>query len=241
MKLLAQKNVKYTLPEFFSKVINYDFISGIVLNILKTKDNVLVVVNLRSADENYLNTIYANEFLNLKGFEMTPLKEVINYLNRIGYKKKVILNIIPYLPVQLTEEENKRLFLEYLEYVKKIKEILNNNNLEMYIHSVSRSLIDLIKKENIKSKLGFAIVGFDLNYIDVDYYVFIVSTLNIPLLKQQLDNSKEIMVYVSTDYEISYLYDIFKGNKKTDLTKEISKSIYLIGNYPEVLNETFLV
>ena len=241
MKLLAQKNVKYTLPEFFSKVINYDFISGIVLNILKTKDNVLVVVNLRSADENYLNTIYANEFLNLKGFEMTPLKEVINYLNRIGYKKKVILNIIPYLPVQLTEEENKRLFLEYLEYVKKIKEILKNNNLDMYIHSVSRSLIDLIKKENIKSKLGFAIVGIDLNYIDVDYYVFIVSTLNIPLLKQQLDNSKEIMVYVSTDYEISYLYDIFKGNKKTDLTKEIAKSIYLIGNYPEVLNETFLV
>lgn len=240
MKILAQKNTKYTLPEFFSNVINYDYISGIVLNVVKTSDNVLVVINLSSGEESYVKTVYSNEFLNLKGFEMAPLKEIINYLKRINYKRKVILNIIPYLPIQLTEEQNKLLFLEYQEYARNLKNIINNSNLDMYIHSVSRSLIDLIKKENLKSKLGFAIVGFDLNYIDVDYYVFTPEMLNFPLMKQQLDNSKEIMVYIGTDYEISYLYDIFKGNKITDLTKEIAGSIYLIGNYPEVLNKTFL-
>ena len=240
MKILAQKNTKYTLPEFFSNVINYDYISGIVLNVVKTSDNVLVVINLSSGEESYVKTVYSNEFLNLKGFEMAPLKEIINYLKRINYKRKVILNIIPYLLIQLTEEQNKLLFLEYKEYARNLKNIINNSNLDMYIHSVSRSLIDLIKKENLKSKLGFAIVGFDLNYIDVDYYVFTPEMLNFPLMKQQLDNSKEIMVYIGTDYEISNLYDIFKGNKITDLTKEIAGSIYLIGNYPEVLNKTFL-
>ncbi|MBQ8472102.1 MAG: hypothetical protein IJ501_01215 [Bacilli bacterium] len=240
MKILAQKNTKYTLSEFFSNVINYDYVSGIVLNVVKTSDNVLVVINLSSGEESYVKTVYSNEFLNLKGFEMAPLKEVINYLKRINYKRKVTLNIIPYLPIQLTEEQNKMLFLEYQEYARNLKKIINNSNLDMYIHSVSRSLIELIKKENLKSKLGFAIVGFDLNYIDVDYYVFTVEMLNFPLMKQQLDNSKEIMVYMGTDYEISYLYDIFKGNKRTDLTKEIANNIYLIGNYPEVLNKTFL-
>ena len=240
MKILAQKNTKYTLSEFFSNVINYDYVSGIVLNVVKTSDNVLVVINLSSGEESYVKTVYSNEFLNLKGFEMAPLKEVINYLKRINYKRKVTLNIIPYLPIQLTEEQNKMLFLEYREYARNLKKIINNSNLDMYIHSVSRSLIELIKKENLKSKLGFAIVGFDLNYIDVDYYVFTVEMLNFPLMKQQLDNSKEIMVYMGTDYEISYLYDIFKGNKRTDLTKEIANNIYLIGNYPEVLNKTFL-
>lgn len=240
MKILAQKNTKYTLSEFFSNVINYDYVSGIVLNVVKTSDNVLVVINLSSGEESYVKTVYSNEFLNLKRFEMAPLKEVINYLKRINYKRKVTLNIIPYLPIQLTEEQNKMLFLEYQEYARNLKKIINNSNLDMYIHSVSRSLIELIKKENLKSKLGFAIVGFDLNYIDVDYYVFTVEMLNFPLMKQQLDNSKEIMVYMGTDYEISYLYDIFKGNKRTDLTKEIANNIYLIGNYPEVLNKTFL-
>ena len=97
-----------------------------------------------------------------------------------------------------------------------------------------------MKQNDLKVKYGFAIVGFDLYYIDVDYYLFTVEMLNFPLLKQQIDNKKEVMVYIGNDYELSYLYDIFLGDKKTNLTEEIFKSIYIIGDYPEILHKTFL-
>lgn len=240
MKIIVQKNSKYTLSEFFNQVIYLDYIEGIVLNVFKTSDNVLIVLNLTSHDEALFKTIYSNQFVNSKGLEMVPLQEVISYLNRINYKKKVLLNIIFYQPIQLTEEQNKLLVKEYNEYVSNLNKILSNNSLILYIHSVSRTLINYLKKGNIKAKLGFAVVGFDLTYIDVDYYVFTVDMLNFPLLKQQLENNKEIMIYISSDYELSYMYDILKGVKKTDLTKEIGKELYLIGDYPELLNKTFL-
>lgn len=241
MKLIAQKNSKYVLLEFFSKIINYDYLDGIALNVVKTQDNVLVVVNLSSTESSYVKTVYSNKFLDLKGFEVVPLNEVIKYLKRINYKKKIFLDIIPYQPIKLTEEQNILLTKEYRDYARNLKEIIGDNpGLDIYIHSISRTLIDFIRREEIKTKFGFAIVGFDLNYIDVDYYVFTVDMLNFPLIKQELDNNKEVMVYVGTDYELSYLYDIFKGDKKTDLTKEIFKSIYIMGDYPEILKETFL-
>ena len=58
MKLIVQKNSKYVLPEFFSKIINYDYLDGISLNVVKTQDNVLVVVNLSSTVSFYVKTVY---------------------------------------------------------------------------------------------------------------------------------------------------------------------------------------
>ena len=240
MKLIVQKNVKYTLKEFFDEIINYDYLEGIALNVVKTKDNVLVVVNLSSQNPSFVKTVYSNEFVNLKGFEMFPLFEIINYLDKIGYKKKVILDIIPYQPIKLTEEQNKLLVDEYKEYARNLKEIFINCNLDIYIHSISRTLIEFIKRENVKGKIGFAIVGFDLNYIDVDYYLFTVEMLNFPLMKQQLDSNKDVIIYFGTEYELSYVYDISKGNNKTKLTEHVFKDVYIMGDYPEILKETFL-
>lgn len=240
MKLIVQKNVKYTLKEFFSEIINYDYLDGIALNIVKTKDNVLVVINLSSQSSTFVKTISSNEVVNLKGFEMIPLLEIMTYLDKIGYKKKVILNIIPYQPIRLTEDENKLLVEEYKQYAKNLKEMTENSNLDIYIHSISRTLVNFLKHENIKAKLGFAFGGFDLNYIDVDYYLFTVDMLNFPLMKQQLDNNKEVIIYIGTEYELSYVYDISRGNKMTKLTDEVFKNTYLMGDYPEILKATFL-
>lgn len=241
MNLLVQKSSKYTLSEFFSKIIKYKYLDGIGLNVVKTIDNILVVVNLSNSEASYIKTVYSNNFLDLKGFEVVPLSEVINYLKKIDYKGKIFLDIIPYQPIKLTEEQNKILILEYKEYARNLKDIINKNQgLDIYIHSISRILIDFIRKEEIAAKFGFAIVGFDLNYIDVDYYVFSVEMLNFPLIKQELDRGKEIIVYIGTQYELSYVYDIFKGEKKTDLSEKIFKRIYIMGDYPEILKETFL-
>ena len=242
MNLIVQKNSKYILSEFFSKIINLDYLDGISLNVVKTKDNVLVVINLSNTENTYLKTIYSNNFVNLKGFEMVPLVEVTKYLKRINYEKKVFLDIIPYQPTKLTEEQNKLLVEEYKGYASLLKEVIKlSEGLNIYIHSISRTLIDFIRKEKVDSKFGFALVGFDLNYIDVDYYVFTVEMLNFPLIKQELDMGKEVMIYVGTEYELSYLYDIFRGDKKTSLTEEVFKKVYILGDYPEILKQTFLL
>lgn len=241
MKLIIEKNSKYTIPDFFSKIINLDYIDGICLNIVKTSDNVLVSINLSTSNNSFLRTISLNNFVNLKGFEMVPLLEIMNYLKRINYQEKIFLNIIPYQPTKLTEDDSILLVDMYKEYAKLLREIIDiSRDLNIYIHSISRTLIDFIRKEDVKTKFGFTISLFDLNYIDVDYYVFLVDMLNFSLIKQEIDMGKEVVIYIGTDYELSYIYDIFKGDKKTNLTEEIFENIYIIGDYPEILKTTFL-
>lgn len=239
MKLIIQKGEKYTNEDFFKQVIHYEYIDGITLNVAKTNDDVLVVFNLASSSNVLIKNIYESSYQQLKNLEVISLETVIRYLSQINYPKKILLNLIPYKLMQLTEEQNKLLIEEYKTYARLLKNCLQDINLQIGIHSVSRSLLEFVRKSNITTSFGFAVVGYDLNYIDVDYYIFTVDMLNLPLIKQQIGLGKDVIIYIQNDFELSFIYDMFLGAKKTDLTKEIYKDVHLMGNYPEVLKKTF--
>ena len=58
MELIIQKSIKYSVNDFFNKIIHLDYIAGIALNIFKTKDNVLITFNLINNQESLLQNIY---------------------------------------------------------------------------------------------------------------------------------------------------------------------------------------
>ena len=240
MKIIIQKGEKYSAKEFFNKIIDLEYIDGITLNVAKTTDNILVVFNLASSSSVLIKNIFTSSYEQMKNLEIIRLESVIRYLDQIHYPKKVLLNLIPYKPIQLTEEQNKLLMIEYENYASQLEEMLKNLNIDIYIHSASRSLLEVVRRKEIPCQYGFAIVGYDLNYIDVDYYVFTVEMLNFPLMKQQINLKKKVMIYVQNDYELSIVYDLFIENKKSSVTEELSKEIYVIGNYPELLQKMFI-
>ena len=91
----------------------------------------------------------------------------------------------------------------------------------MYIHSVSRALIKIVKNSKIPAKFGFVLAGFDLNYIDLDYYIFTMQMINFQLLSQQIDSGKMVMIYSDKEEDFSYLYNILLGNRKNALSDKI--------------------
>ena len=124
MELIIQKSIKYSVNDFFNKIIHLDYIDGIALNIFKTKDNVLITFNLINNQESLLQNIYNSTYDNLQNLEVVKLETVINYLESINYSKKVYLNLVPFRQLQLTEEQNKVLMLEYEKYANNLADIL---------------------------------------------------------------------------------------------------------------------
>ncbi len=241
MNLIIQKSIKYNIQEFFNNVVNLEFIDGISLNVGVTKDDKIVIFNLTSGNDELVKSIFSNTYNQLKNLEMVMLDDVLSYLNNTNYKGKVMLNIIPLEHKCVTEEETKalmekiNLFLDNLEAMLKGKE-----NLDLFIHSASRNLVTLFKNKGLKAKIGFAVTTTDLNYIDVEYYVFAYEMINLILIKQEVNLNKEVFLYLGSAYEMSSIFDYLRGSKATDLAKELYNKLNLIGDYPDIMKKTFL-
>ena len=74
MELIIQKSIKYSVNDFFNKIIYLDYIDGIALNIFKTKDNVLITFNLINNQESLLQNIYNSTYDNLQNLDIDLTK-----------------------------------------------------------------------------------------------------------------------------------------------------------------------
>ncbi len=241
MNLIIQKSIKYNIQDFFNTVINLDFVDGISLNVGVTKDDKIVIFNLSSGNDELVKSIYSNTYNELKNLEMIMLDDVLAYLSKINYKGRVMLNIIPLEHKCITEDETKALMEKIKLFLNNLENILKDKtNLDMFIHSTSRNLVTLLKNKGLKTKIGFAVTTTDLNYIDVEYYVFAYEMINLILIKQEIDLKKEVFLYLGSAYEISSIYDYLRGSKATDLAKKLYNELNLMGDYPELMKKTFL-
>ena len=241
MKLIIQKSIKYNMQDFFNKVIDLDFVDGISMNVGVTKDNEIVIFNLSSGNDELVKSIYSNTYKELKNLELVTLEEVLNYLNKINYKGRVMLNIIPLEHKCITEEETKALMEKIKQFINNLESLLKDKtNLDMYLHSTSRNLITLLKNKGLKAKIGFAVTTTDLNYIDTDYYVFAYEMINLILIKQEIDLKKDVYLYLGSAYEMSSIFDYLRGDKATPLARELYDKLNLIGDYPDIMKKTFL-
>ena len=210
MKILANKTDLYNNIDFLKKSVKMESpLEGVGFNIAITKDNKFVVFSPVSDNQTTIQTI-ANKNLNeLKSLDLLTLDYILNIYKAEKYRFKIFLNLIP-SSISITSEES-------LEALKNI----NNNYIE-----------NLLKE-------GIVLFGGNLNYSDVDFYLFGTGLLSDEIFKQQLDLKKEVMVYVGTSNDLSLVYEHFKGEKSTALANEIFDQILFLNDYPELFFRLF--
>lgn len=102
-------------------------------------------------------------------------------------------------------------------------------NLTYYISSNNYNIIYYLKQTTLKYKIGVLLNPNELNYIDVDFYIFPTEMLNYSIIKQQLDIKKEVMIISYNNKDIITINNFFKSISNTNLPLIIN-NLYLITN-----------
>lgn len=241
LKILANKTDLYNNIDFLKKSVKMKSpLEGVGFNIAITKDNKFVVFSPVSDNQTTIQTI-ANKNLNeLKSLDLLTLDYILSFYKAEKYRFKIFLNLIP-SSIPITSEESlealKNINNNYIENL--LKAIAPYQDLNLYLGSISDSLINLLKEKKSFAKLGIVLFGGNLNYSDVDFYLFGTGLLSDEIFKQQLDLKKEVMVYVGTSNDLSLVYEHFKGEKSTALANEIFDQILFLNDYPELFFRLF--
>ncbi len=240
MKIIAQKTNNLTTTDFIKNSLEKDFIDAMSLSVTYTKDNKIVVYNAPTSGSVITNTINISTLGELQGYEIVLLETMLKELNNAQKTKALYINLAPYNPGILSDENIEAVSKRMNEYVEELKRVIElYPKITVYIHSINRSLIAILKEKLPKNKLGFAVTGADITFVDVDYYVFLATTQNDLIIDTLLKNHKEVIIYVYSDYFVSYLYNHYLGEKSTPYLQETFEKLYFMGNYPEIIYKVF--
>lgn len=241
MKIFANKTNLYNNMEFLENTVKASKpLEGVGFNVAITKDNNFVIFSPVLNNQTTILTI-ANKNLNeLASLDLLTLDYVLKFYDEYNTTLKIFLNLLPSsIPINSEEslnalkDINRNYAVNFLEIINKYP------NLNLYIGSVNSSLVQLLKGKSLKHKLGIVLFGGNLNYIDVDFYVFGTGFLNDEIFKQQLNLGKEVMLYVGTSNDMYITYEYFRGEKSTALAQNIFNDIYFLNDYPVLFIKLF--
>lgn len=240
MRIIAQKNNNLNTYDFFYNALTKDYIDAINLSITYTKDNKIVIFNSPSAGVAITNTINTSTLGELQEYEIVLLEEVLRNLNENPIKKDLYISLTPSNPIILNDANIQEVTKQMNNYVDEVQKIISKyKNLTINLHSSSRNLVSILKQRITNYKIGFSISGNDFNFIDVDYYILISNTQNDAIINTLLNQNKKVIIYVYSDYFISYLYEHYLGEKSTPYLQEIFTKIAIMTNYPEIIHKVF--
>lgn len=240
MRIIAQKSDTLNTYDFFYNGLTKDYIDALGFNVTYTKDNKIVVFNNSAIGIAITNTINNSTLEELQGYEIVLLDEVLKNLNQNPIKKDLYINLAPSNPGLLTEDNIQQVTKSMNDYIDELKKVISPyTSLTINLHSISRNLITILKQKITTSKIGFAVTGEDATFIDVDYYVLISNTQNDAIIDTLLKNNKEVIIYVSSDYYMSYLYEHYLGEKSTPYLQQTFEKLALLTNYPEIIYRIF--
>ena len=156
-------------------------------------------------------------------------------------QKDIYINIAPFRTGPITNENIKEITERMNLYIDKIKEIIDKYpNLKIHLHSISRVLVTIIQQKIKNHRIGFVIHEQDLNFIDVDYYVMTMNAFNDTIIDLLLKENKEIILYIHSDYYISFVYNHYLSEKSTAHLQEVFQKINILTNYPEIIHKVFI-
>ncbi len=240
MKIIAQKTNNLTTTDFLKNSLEKDYIDAMSLSVTYTKDNKIVVYNAPTSNGAITNTINMSTLGELQGYELVLLETMLKELNNAPKQKAIYINLAPYNPGILSDENIEfvsKKMNEYVDELKRVIELYPKTN--VYIHSINRSLVTILKEKLKTHKIGFAVTGADITFVDVDYYVLLATPQNDLIIDTLLKNNKEVIIYVYSDYYVSYLYNHYLGEKSTPYLQETFEKLGFMGNYPEIIYKVF--
>lgn len=194
MKLINYIPSITNIEEYYDEIKNsmYD---GIFINTVLETDYVIKV---------YIPNI--NKFFNLLDF-LETFKE---------YKKPIIINMLLGY-IFLNENNSQEIARLNHYYVNKIKEILKKypNNI-FNISTLNDSILYFLKTTHIPYEIGIIIIKDNLNFKDVNFYIFTENHINLEIVNMLLFHNKKIMVFPD------------KSNNLKNFPKNILDNLYYI-------------
>ncbi len=240
MKLIANRNLFQSNEEFLKQISrNINYLEGIMIEVTLTQDGVPVIIipyDSTTLSAQAIKNIQTTNFSNIKNYDLITLDSFLKSLGAIN--NKIIINFVPIPTTQYAQN------LEIINQINKqqvvnLYSVINQYpTLNIYLSSISHTIIRQIKQVNTNNKVGVILSPYETNYIDVDFYIFSPEMLSYSILKQQLEFNKEAMVSSRGCEEMMIIYNFF-NNFSSEETNEIFHSISFISDYPLIIYKLF--
>lgn len=240
MRIIAGQTDALNTYDFWNNVIAKDYIDAMALNIALTRDNRVLTYNISTNIDANINTIENSNLDELENYELELFEDTLKSLNERNLKKDIYVNIAPFRTGPLTQENIQATAARINLYIDKVKESIDRYpNLKIHLHSINRSIVTILKEKIKDHRIGFVISNRDLNFIDVNYYVMTMNAFNDTIIDLLLREKKEVILYIHSDYYISFLYNHYIGEKSTPHLRQTFNQLGIMTNYPEIINRVF--
>ena len=212
MKIIAHKSNLYNNKTFIETVNNLEGLTGVMLDVVMTKDKKVLVFSPVTTNKITINTIQNNNLSELTYYDILTLEQALNMLN--SFKGKIIINLLP-LNEALLIEDYQKVISNNLSYTEEVKKVIDRfPNLNIYVCSSSYNLLYQIIRMFTNRKKGVVLSEDSGSYIDVDFYIFIPNMLNEKIMAEQLSIGKEVMIIMTDADDISIVISFLEKNKK---------------------------
>ena len=120
MKIIAHKSNLYNNKTFIETVNSLEGLTGVMLDVVMTKDKKVLVFSRVTTNKITINTIQNNNLSELTYYDILTLEDALTMLN--NFKEKIIINLLPLNEAILIEDYEKVVSnnLSYTEEVKKV-------------------------------------------------------------------------------------------------------------------------
>lgn len=238
MKIISHKNIKYDYYSFLNQTINNPNIVGVSFDVLMTSDQKIIIYTPTSNFSSTISTLQSNTYENLKTSDILPLDETLREF--VGTNKKIIINLLPIISVQITNYNLENIVRINEQYVRVVKSILDKYpTLEFYIASSNENLVYHIKRILSNHKNGFVLTNLNTTYQDVDFYIFTTNMLDEKIIRQQLSLNREIMIYILNAQDMDMVLDWIYSDNFNKINEQIFNEIYFINNFPQLFLKLF--
>ncbi len=240
LRIIVQKSNIQNTNDFINDALNQSYIDSLGFNITYTLDNKIVIFNSNTLDIATTNTINHSTFEQLQNYEISLLTDMLGKINAHPIRKDIYINLIPSDPGIIDDSNIQSVTDQMNKYINNVKTIIEQYpSLNFNLHSANRSLVTLLKQEIKTARIGFVFTGNDLSFIDVSYYVLTPNSQNDAIIDTLLEANKEVIIYISSDYSMSYLYEHYLGEKSTPHLQEVISKLAFMTNYPEMTYQLF--
>ena len=239
MQIISYKNNITSFRTFFDTAIKNDYINGLSVPIIKTRDNQIIVFDDNMGNGTSTEILQNSTVNDLQETTIFTLDSMLTALNANKFNKRIILNVYPLILPILSNETIQYVNNQNILYIETIKNVINNYpNLNISLCSVNTNLLQEIKRQFINYQLGLIVDPNNPIYVDVNFYILNPIMLDEVILRDELNRGHEVMISITTGDDLSMVYSFFKENS-TPIRDDILLKLTLITGYPQVLNRTF--
>lgn len=239
MQIISYKNNIINFRTFFDSAVNTNYIDGLSVSIIKTKDNQIIVFDDSMGDGTSTAVLQNSNINDLEKTSNFSLESMLTTLSKINnFDKRIILNVYPLILPILSNETIQYINNQNRIYISLIKKIIDKYpNLNISLACINTNLLQEMKRSITNHQLGLIVNEANPIYVSVDFYVLKAIMLDEIILKQELDAGKEIMISITTIDDLSITYFFFKENP-SPIKNELLLKITFITGYPQVVNST---